>query len=152
MQPCCHRFILAATRCRCRISREVAPLQVVTTCYTRVQQILLDRRVSAPKTPRRIVAGCSEPRSPGCLLRRTSENFSFFYVVGRIGASRGCIGARYRAPAATYISPFLGVTHSYALLPLLPPARRGRTLAACKTSLLRRSSATRGEIARPSLL
>src|SRR5215218_2822471 len=46
----------------------------------------------------------------------------------------------------------LGVTHSPALLPLLPPARRGRTLAACKTSLLRRSSATRGAIARPSLL
>src|SRR5215218_9676774 len=45
-----------------------------------------------------------------------------------------------------------GVTHSPALLPLLPPARRARTLAACKTSLLRHSSATRGEIARPSLL
>jgi hypothetical protein len=44
------------------------------------------------------------------------------------------------------------VTPLPALLPLLPPARRGRTLAACKTSLLRRSSATRGEIARPSLL
>jgi hypothetical protein len=44
------------------------------------------------------------------------------------------------------------VTPLPALLPLLPPARRGRTLAACKTSLLRRSSATRDEIARPSLL
>jgi hypothetical protein len=44
------------------------------------------------------------------------------------------------------------VTPLPALLPLLPPARRGRTLAACKTSSLRRSSATRGEIARPSLL
>jgi hypothetical protein len=44
------------------------------------------------------------------------------------------------------------VTPLPALLPLLPPARRGRTLAACKTSLLRHSSATRGEIARSSLL
>src|SRR5215208_1313783 len=69
-----------------------------------------------------------------------------------IDVFRGCFGVRDRAPAATYVSLFLGVTHSPALLPLLPPARRGRTLAACKTSLLRHSSATRGAIARPSLL
>src|SRR5215218_7080069 len=60
-----------------------------------------------------------------------------FYIVGRICAYRGCIGARDRVPAAWCVSPLLGVMHSPALRPLPPPARRGRTWAACKTSLLR---------------
>src|SRR5215217_6920784 len=73
-------------------------------------------------------------------------------------ANRGLQGVHWgtRSRASGYSGylrlPILRVTHSPALLPLLPPARRGRTLAACKTSLLRRSSATRGAIARPSLL
>src|SRR5215217_208989 len=71
------------------------------------------------------------------------------------GLQRVHWGTRSRASGYTsgYLRlPILGVTHSPALLPLLPPARRGRTLAACKTSLLCHSSATRGAIARPSLL
>src|SRR5215208_2779484 len=71
---CNHTDILLGTWHCPGSSPVVAPLRVVTTCYTRVQQNLLDRGVSAPKAPRRIVVGCSEPRSTGCLLRRTSEN------------------------------------------------------------------------------
>ncbi len=62
------------------ISLAVASLRVATPCYTTEQRTLLGRGVTAPRRCCHAALECLEPGSVCRLLRRTSENASFFYA------------------------------------------------------------------------